>query len=102
MRQYIFKRLLLVVPTRRLISVMVFSLTRLIPGDVVVLMFEEKAYAKDLEALRAKLGLNRPLYLQYITWLGQTVQGGFGESLWTKRPILEEITRRLPISFERG
>jgi len=102
MRQYVLKRLLLVVPTLLLISIIVFSLIRLIPGDVVVLMFEEKAYAKDLDALRAKLGLDRPLYIQYFSWVGQVVQGNLGESLWTKRPVLEEITRRLPITLELG
>ena len=64
MRQYVLKRLLLVVPTLLLVSIIVFSLTRLIPGDVVLLIFEEKAYAADLEALRAKLGLNQPIYVQ--------------------------------------
>lgn len=102
MRQYMLKRLLLIVPTLLLVSAIVFSLTRLVPGDVVVLMFEEKAYAKDLDALRAKLGLDRPLYVQYVTWLGQVVQGNLGESLWTKRPVLEEIVRRLPVSAELG
>ncbi len=102
MRQYVLKRLLLVMPTLLLISIIVFSLIRLIPGDVVVLMFEEKAYAKDLDALRAKLGLDRPLYMQYFSWVGQVVQGNFGESLWTKRPVLEEIARRLPITLELG
>jgi peptide/nickel transport system permease protein len=102
MRQYVLRRLLLVVPTLLLVSAIVFSLTRLIPGDVVVLMFEEKAYAEDLEALRAKLGLNRPIYVQYGLWLGRVVRGDLGESLWTRRPVLEEITRRLPISLELG
>ncbi len=102
MRQYVLKRLLLVVPTLLLVSAIVFSLTRLIPGDVVVLMFEEKAYAEDLEALRAKLGLNRPIYIQYGIWLGRVVRGDLGESLWTKRPVMEEITRRLPVSLELG
>ena len=83
-------------------SAIVFSLTRLIPGDVVVLMFEEKAYAKDLDALRAKLGLDKPLYVQYVTWLAKVVQGDLGESLWTKRPVLEEMVRRLPVSAELG
>ena len=64
MRQYVLKRLLLVVPTLLLVSAIVFSLTRLIPGDMVVLMFEEKAYAENLETLRAKLGLNRPISVQ--------------------------------------
>jgi peptide/nickel transport system permease protein len=102
LRQYIIKRLLLIVPTLLLVSMIVFSLTRLIPGDVVVLMFEEKAYAKDLDALRAKLGLDKPLYVQYATWLGKVVRGDLGESLWTKRPVLEEIVRRLPVSAELG
>jgi peptide/nickel transport system permease protein len=102
LRQYIIKRLLLIVPTLLLVSAIVFSLTRLIPGDVVVLMFEEKAYAKDLDALRAKLGLDKPLYIQYGAWLGKVVQGDLGESLWTKRPVLEEIVRRLPVSAELG
>jgi peptide/nickel transport system permease protein len=69
---------------------------------VVVLMFEEKAYAEDLEALRAKLGLNRPIYVQYGIWLGRLLRGDLGESLWTKRPVLEELTRRLPVSAELG
>jgi peptide/nickel transport system permease protein len=102
MRQYVLKRLLLIVPTLLLVSAIVFSLTRLIPGDVVVLMFEEKAYAKDLDALRAKLGLDKPLYVQYVTWLGKVARGDLGESLWTKRPVLEEMVRRLPVSAELG
>jgi len=102
MRQYVLKRLLLIVPTLLLVSVIVFALQRLIPGDVVVLMFEEKAYAKDLDALRAKLGLDQPLYVRYFTWLGKVVQGDLGESLWTKRPIVEEMARRLPVSLKLG
>ena len=102
MRQYVLKRLLLVVPTLLLVSIIVFSLNHMLPGDVVVLMFEEKAYAKDLETLRAKLGLDRPLYIQYFSWIGQVIGGDLGESLWTKRPVLEEITRRLPVSLKLG
>ncbi len=63
------------VPTLLLISIIVFSLNHMLPGDVVVLMFEEKAYAKDLDALRAKLGLDRPLYVQYFSWLGRCGAG---------------------------
>jgi peptide/nickel transport system permease protein len=102
MRQYVLKRLLLVVPTLLLVSIIVFSLNHMLPGDVVVLMFEEKAYAKDLETLRAKLGLDRPLYVQYFSWIGQVIGGDLGESLWTKRPVLEEIMRRLPVSLKLG
>ena len=63
-------------------------------------MLEEKAYGKDLEDLRAKLGLNRPLYVQYFEWPGQVVRGDLGESLWTRRPVLEELARRLPVRLE--
>src|SRR5207249_5178525 len=59
----------------------VFSLPRLIPGDAVQLMLDERAYGKDLEDLRAKLGLDQPIYLQYFEWLGRVVRGQLGESL---------------------
>src|SRR6185503_6152377 len=81
-------------------SLIVFTLPRLIPGDVVVLMLAEKAYAKDLDELRAKLGLDRPLPVQYVEWLGKVARGDLGESLWTKRPVIDEIGQRLPVTFE--
>ena len=96
------RRLLVAIPSLLIASLIVFSLPRLIPGDVVQLMLEEKAYGKDLDDLRAKLGLNRPMYIQYVEWLGQVTRGDLGESLWTKRPVLEELARRLPISLELG
>jgi peptide/nickel transport system permease protein len=65
-------------------------------------MLEEKAYGKDLEDLRAKLGLNRPIYVQYFDWLGSVVRGHLGESLWTRQPVLSELTRRLPVTVTLG
>ncbi|MBI4636547.1 MAG: ABC transporter permease [Candidatus Rokubacteria bacterium] len=100
MRRYLAKRLLVAIPSLLIASLIVFTLPRLIPGDVVVLMLEEKAYAKDIEELRAKLGLDRALPVQYLEWLGNAVRGDLGESLWTRRPVLEEIGRRLPITLE--
>jgi peptide/nickel transport system permease protein len=102
LRQYVLKRLLVAIPSLLIASLVVFTLPRLIPGDVVQLMLEEKAYGKDLEELRAKLGLNRPIYVQYFEWLGQVVRGNFGESLWTKRPVLDELAARLPVTLELG
>jgi peptide/nickel transport system permease protein len=87
-------------PSLLIASLIVFTLPRLIPGDVVAMMMEEKAYAKDLEEMRAKLGLNRPIYVQYFEWLGRAMRGDLGESLWTRRPVLQEIGRRLPITLE--
>jgi peptide/nickel transport system permease protein len=100
LRRYLVKRLLVAIPSLLIASLIVFTLPRLIPGDVVVLMLAEKAYAKDLDELRAKLGLDRPLPVQYLEWLGRVARGDLGESLWTKRPVLEEIGQRLPVTLE--
>jgi peptide/nickel transport system permease protein len=102
MRNYVLRRLLVAVPSLLIASLIVFTLPRLIPGDVVQLMLEEKAYGKDLEDLRAKLGLNRPIYVQYFDWLGSVGRGNFGESLWTRQPVLSELARRLPITATLG
>src|SRR5207248_1133975 len=69
------------------------------PGDAVQLMLSEKAYARDIAELRAKLGLDRPLHVQYVDWLGRVARGDLGESLWTRRPVLEEIGQRLPVTL---
>ena len=102
LRRYVARRLLVSIPSFLIASLIVFTLPRLIPGDVVQLMLEEKAYAKDLEELRTKLGLNRPIYVQYFEWLGRAVRGDLGESLWTRRPVLEELRRRLPVTLTLG
>jgi peptide/nickel transport system permease protein len=99
LRRYVAKRLLIAIPSLLIASLIVFTLPRLIPGDAVQLMLAEKAYAKDIAELRAKLGLDRPLYVQYFDWAGRVVRGDLGESLWTRRPVLEEITQRLPITL---
>jgi peptide/nickel transport system permease protein len=100
MRRYLARRLLVAIPSLLIASLFVFALPRLIPGDVVAMMLEEKAYARDLAELRAKLGLDRALHIQYVEWLGRVLRGDLGESLWTKRPVLEELARRLPVTLE--
>src|SRR5258705_2838352 len=99
MRRYLLKRLIVAIPSLVIASLIVFTLPRLMPGDAVQLMLEEKAYGKDLEDLRAKLGLNRPLHVQYVEWLGSVVRGRLGESLWTRQPVISELTRRLPMTI---
>jgi len=102
MSRYVLRRLLVAIPSLLIATFIIFALPRLIPGDVVQLMLEDKAYGKDLDDLRAKLGLNRPVPEQYVAWLGQIARGDLGESLWTKRPVVEELARRLPVSLELG
>jgi len=65
-------------------------------------MLEEKAYGNDLDDLRTKLGLNRPVVAQYVEWLAAIVRGNLGESLWTRRLVLSELGRRLPVTVTLG
>src|ERR1700675_3594830 len=102
LRRYLFKRLLVAIPSLVIASLIVFTLPRLLPGDAVQLMMEEKAYGKDVDDLRHKLGLDRPIYIQYFAWVGDVVRGNLGESLWTKRTVSEELAMRLPITLLRG
>jgi len=101
-RKYVLRRVLVAIPSLVIATFVVFCLPRFIPGDVVQLMLEERAYGKDLDDLRTKLGLDRPVYVQYFEWLGRVARGDLGESLWTKRPVLEELVRRVPITLELG
>jgi peptide/nickel transport system permease protein len=102
LRKYALKRLLVAIPSLVIASLIVFSLARFIPGDVVTLMMEENQYAKDLEEMRAKLGLDRPIYVQYFEWMARALRGDLGHSLYTNRPVLHELTGRLPVSLELG
>lgn len=101
-RRYTLKRLLVAIPSLLIATVIVFSLSRLIPGDVVTLMMQENQYAQSLEEMREKLGLNRPIYLQYFEWIGRAVRGDLGESLYSSRPVIQELARRAPVSLELG
>jgi peptide/nickel transport system permease protein len=102
MRLYVLRRLLVALPSLLIATFIVFALPRLLPGDVVQMMLEEKAYGKDLDDLRAKLGLDRPLAVQYGVWLGEVARGRLGESLWTRQPVITELIRRLPITLMLG
>jgi len=106
MRAYVIRRLLLAIPTVLLVTIIVFFFLRLVPGDVIDLMVLEHETVEDAEVLRAqiaeKLGLNVPIHVQYLNWMGGIFHGDLGRSLWTDRPVTQEIINRLPISFELG
>jgi peptide/nickel transport system permease protein len=91
---------MLLFPTMVLVTLLVFSIIRLLPGDIVTLMMSEQGYASDKAKLEQMLGLDQPFYLQYLTYIGRVLQGDLGVSFWTKEPVLEEILRRLPVSLE--
>ena len=101
MKRYLLRRLALAIPTLFLVSVLVFALMRLMPGDVATRMVEGHAYAPTLAALRHDLGLDRPVHAQYLEWIGGIVtRGDFGRSYWTRQPILDEFMRRFPVTLE--
>lgn len=91
------------VPTLIGVSLLVFGMIRLLPGDAVTMMMQDYgAYAKDLEDLRAKLGLTRPFHEQYLSWLGGVARGDFGTSLRNNTPVIDDLVQRLPVTFELG
>jgi len=103
MRQYILKRLLLMVPTLFGVAVMVFLLLRVVPGDIVELKYAGTGTFAPREAIereRAELGLDKPLWQQFASWLWGAVRFDFGKSMWTGRPITQEIAVRLELSLQ--
>ena len=95
MRQFIARRLLTLVPVMLIAATIVFLLVHFIPGDPAAMILGEDARPEEIEQLRRELGLDRPAYAQYFTWLGNAVVGNFGNSLYFDRPVLGVLVARL-------
>jgi peptide/nickel transport system permease protein len=93
-RRYVVRRLLLLVPVLLGVSVIIFMVLHLAPGDPAEIMLGSQATQADLERLRAELGLTEPLYVQYVHWVGLVARGDLGRSIWMKRPVLNEVLGR--------
>ena len=103
MSSYLIRRLLLLVPTLLGVSIVVFVLVRLLPGDAVALQLQDaRASAADEAALRSQLGLDRPVYVQYVDWLTTLARGDLGHSFRSHQPVLQELANRLPVTAELG
>jgi len=100
MRTYIIKRLLEMVPTILMITLVVFMMMRSIPGDPVVAMLGDAYTQEDAERVRHDYGLDKPVFVQYFIWLGKLVQGDWGTSILSGRPVLEDVLARLPVTME--
>lgn len=102
MYRYILRRLLLMIPTFLGVAMLVFLLMRVIPGDIVEMRFAEgQFFNKDLVAKeRARLGLDRPVWRQFLDWLWGIVRFDFGLSMWSGKPIAHEIAIRLQLSLQ--
>jgi peptide/nickel transport system permease protein len=107
MHKYITRRLLLFVPTLIGVSLAIFFLLRIIPGDVAHAVLagpsgEGNYSEEDLVELRQRLGLDRPLYVQYGDLMWDLVRGDLGESVYGRRPIGAEIARQFPVTLQLG
>jgi peptide/nickel transport system permease protein len=103
MRQYILKRLLLMIPTLFGVAALVFFMLRVAPGDIVELKYAGSGTFAPKEALdreRVQLGLDKPLAQQFAAWIIGIARLDFGNSMWTGRPIIEEIKIRLELSLQ--
>jgi len=102
--EYVVRRMLLAIPTILLVIFMTFLIVRLVPGDIVELILAERPYASP-EAraeIEDDLGLDKPIPVQFLIYLGDVVQGDLGRSYWTSRPVTEEIGNRMPVTAELG
>ena len=107
MRAYIIRRVLLVIPTLFILSVLIFLSVRFLPGDAIDVMLDKAGWIGavnvDRAALEQMLGLDRPAYVQYGRWIGGIVlRGTLGESLWGGEAIESKIIERLPVTLELG
>ncbi len=102
MGRYIARRLLSLIPVLLGVSIIVFFLVRLIPGSALQMYLgtQVEATPEQMEELRRIFGEDKPVPVLYIEWLGRVLQGDFGFSLRTSRPILPDILQRLPLSIE--
>ncbi|MDI6824334.1 MAG: ABC transporter permease [Bacillota bacterium] len=99
MTQYAARRLLLLIPILIGVSVVVFLLVHLIPGDPARVLAGQEATREDIEAIRHRLGLDAPLHLQYFRFAAGLAGGDLGESIRTGRPVVEELRVRWPVTI---
>src|SRR5712692_7055843 len=102
MTTYVLRRLLLMAPVAFLVTVGVFMLIRLTPGDPALILLGEDRSPQAIAAIHQQLGLDRPLYVQYVIWIGRIVHGDLGRSITTHQPVATAIGERLPATIELG
>ena len=104
MHEYIAKRLALFIPTILLVTIIAFVVMRLVPGDPAIAILEGEgggSYTQeDLDRLRHRLGTDRPIVVQYFSWIGGAARGDFGDSLWFNAPVMTELKSRIPVTIE--
>lgn len=99
---YIVKRILATIPVMGIVAVFVFLLLRLTPGDPAAVIAGDGATLADLEKIRASLGLDKPLHVQFVTWVGQLLQGNLGTSIISNQPVTWLIGQRIWPTMQVG
>ena len=97
---YIVKRVLGVIPVLLCVSLLVFGFLRAIPGDPALVMLGERATKENINRVREQLGLNKPLYQQYLIFLGNALRGDLGTSIIRQEPVAQQIVHRFPATLE--
>src|SRR6185436_11637593 len=100
MTQYVARRVLAIVPVLIGISILVFLLVHLIPGDVAAILLGTTATDQQVETLRRTFGLDRPLPVQYLDWISHILVGDFGVSFRTSRPVLPDLVSRFGVTVQ--
>jgi peptide/nickel transport system permease protein len=100
MLELVVKRLISAVPTLFLVTLMVFSMQKLLPGDPITAMAGEERDPAVIAQLREQYHLNDPIPSQYFHWVGNALRGDFGTSLRTQEPVLQLIASKLPVTLE--
>jgi peptide/nickel transport system permease protein len=100
MRDYVLKRLLQMIPTILMITLVVFAMMQTIPGDPIITLLGDAYNEEDARQLRRDYGLDKPLAIQYVLWLGRLVRGDWGTSILTGRSVLQDVLARLPVTVE--
>ena len=100
MKKYILKRLLLLIPVLIGVSILIFVIVRLTPGDPARILAGEHATEEYVQATRERWGLDKPMYVQYYIWFKSLLRGDLGRSITTHSPVVEEIFNRFPATLE--
>jgi len=100
MLAYILRRILILIPTLLGVSILVFLMLHMTPGDPAELLLGERATEEALVELREHLGLNEPLYVQYGLFLKRLMKGDLGETIWTRQKVWTEVKQRFPATIE--
>src|SRR5690625_5264839 len=99
MSAYITRRILQLLPVAFVMSIVVFSITNLLPGDPAIAILGQESTPEQRAQLREELGLDQPLPVQYVRWLARIPHGDLGRSLRSREPVTEMLAKRVPVTL---